>query len=290
MIRSTSTAAVAGLAICLAGVAAAQQPTVTPQTIAKDVGWTQHLGAQAPLTAMFRDETGKLAPLSTYFHRGPVILMMPFYRCPGVCTLELDVLTKTLQSRLLGFTPGKEFQVVVLSIDPQEGANLAAAKKAEYVGLYGKPQTANGWHFLTGSYDQILRLTNAVGFHYMYDAKTDQIAHPAGMVVLTPSGKVSQYFMFKSGIFPPHDLRLALVQASSEKIGSLADTVLLYCCSFDSATGKYGFAVQKLLRIGGVATIAGVAGFVAMAIWTDRKHHHPHAQGDDPASGDEPPV
>ncbi len=240
---------------CLASIGAAQ---VQPPAFVKKVGFDQRLNEQIPLNLEFTDDTGKKVKLADYFGQKPVVLVLAYYRCPMLCTLVLNGLTKSLQA--IPFTIGKEFNVVTVSFDPHETADLAAAKKKTYVGSYGREGAAEGWHFLTGKEEAIKKLTSAVGFRYLYDAKHDQYIHTSGIIVLTPGGKISRYFY---GItYSPVDLRLGLVEASAEKIGSPTDQILLYCCHYDPETGKYTASILNFVRLGGIFTIFAVVGMV----------------------------
>jgi protein SCO1/2 len=216
------------------------------------VGIDQKLDQQIPLSLTFTDEFGKTVPLSTYFHgKKPVILALVYYRCPMLCTQILTGLESSLKA--VSFNPGQDFEIVSLSFDPQDTWQLAAAKKQTYVKRYGRPNTVNGWHFLTGSASNIKTLTDAVGFHYKYDASTDQFAHASGIMILTPDGRLSRYFY---GVeYAPRDVRLGLVEASQNKIGSPVDQLLLFCYHYDPSTGKYGALVMNMVRLAG-------AGFV----------------------------
>ena len=232
-----------------AGPAGAQAgPTIVPRD---DVALDQRLNNQVPLDIPFRDDSGKVVPLSTFFGKRPVILQMPFYRCPGICTLEMDGMTHSI--RYLSYNPGTDYDIVEVSINPKETPELAAAKKAEFIKLYGRPKTAAGWHFLTGNEASIKRLAAAVGFKYVYDVKTDQYIHPAGLMVLTPEGKLSRYF-YGAG-YRPQDLKFALIDASAHKIGSPVDQILLMCYHYDPIQGRYGVAVINILKVAGTATL-----------------------------------
>lgn len=222
----------------------------------KGVGIDQHLDAQLPLDTVFRDEFGRNVPLSTYFHDGkPVILALVYYRCPMLCTEILNGVEATL--RLITLTPGKDFEVVAISFDPKDTPEIAAEKKQNYLRRFRRPDTANGWHFLTGEEPNIHRITDAIGFHYSYDAKTDQFAHASAIYVITPQGKISKYFY---GVeYPGRDLRLGLVDASQGRIGTAADQILLFCFHYDPKTGKYGaVAIDSLRAVG--ATFVLVCG------------------------------
>jgi protein SCO1 len=229
-----------------------------PSDIVKNVDFEQRLNQQVPLDLPFVDETGKAVKLGDYFGEKPVILVLAYYRCPRLCTLVLNGLSTAMHEMPL--TPGKDFNVVTVSFDPRETAELAAKKKKTYVAAYGRPGAEEGWHFLTGDQGAIDKLTDAVGFRYVYDAKQDQYIHTSGIVVLTPHGKVSRYFL---GIrFPAGELQRELSNASAEKIGSLTDEILLYCFHYDPETGKYSANILAIVRVGGVLTVLGLVAMV----------------------------
>jgi protein SCO1/2 len=220
----------------------------------EQVGITQKLDAQLPLDLTFRDETGKTVQLKDYFGKKPVILNFAYYTCPMLCGELLKGLTTSLKG--LKFELGNEFDVVTVSIDPHDTPETATEKKAEYIKRYGHPERAGGWHFLTGSQESITALTKAAGFGYEYNEQTMQFAHATAIMIVTPQGKLAQYFY---GIdFAPKDLRLGIVQASNENIGNLVDQVLLYCYHYDPATGKYGAVVARVLKLSGLATVLGL--------------------------------
>ena len=229
----------------------------TPAVV-RDVGFDQRLNEQVPLDLKFTDETGAVVRLGDYFGNRPVILVMAYYRCPMLCTLVLNGLVQGMRN--MPFTPGTDYNVVTVSFDPRETPALAAAKKKNYIAKYGRPGAAEGWHFLTGQPEAIEKLTRAVGFRYVYDAQQDQYIHTSGIVLMTPQGRISRYFY---GIeFPGRDLRLGLVEASANKIGSPTDQVLLYCFHYDPATGKYSASILNFVRAGGVLTVVALAGMV----------------------------
>ncbi len=227
------------------------QAEVTLPPLLQDVGFDQMLDQQVPLDLTFQDESGKSVQLSAYFHGQPVILVLAYYRCPMLCNLVLNGLTQAMRD--LPFDVGEEFEVVTVSFDPRETPQLAAAKKETYVSRYGRPSAESGWHFLTGRQEAIDPLCRAVGFRYQYDAKRDEFAHASGIVVLTPGGNVSRYFYDVK--YSPRDVRLGLVEASHNRIGSPVDQVLLFCFHYDPAEGKYGAAVMRLVRVGGLVTL-----------------------------------
>jgi protein SCO1/2 len=191
---------------------------------------------------------------------------MTYFECPMLCTLVLNGLGKTLKT--MSFEPGKEFDVVAVSFDPREGPELAAQKKAAYLQRYGRPHTADGWHFLTGSQESIAKLTETVGFKYAYDETIRQFAHGAGIELLTPSGVISKYFY---GIeYSPRDIRLGIIEASEERIGTVIDDFLLFCYHYDPTTGQYGAAVMRLMRLGALATVLAFLSFLAVSLRRER--------------------
>lgn len=239
----------------------AQIPTSRPNLL-RDVGIDQKLGDQIPLDLVFRDSTGRNVTLGDYFGKKPVILILVYYNCPMLCTLALNGLLHSM--RAMSFTAGDQFNVVTVSFDPREGPQLAAAKKRTYLGLYQRPAADDGWHFLTGGEDSIQQLTKAVGFRYAYDATSGQFAHATGLMVLTPRGKLSRYFY---GIeYSPSDLRLSLVEASGGRIGSPVDELLLFCCAYNPATGKYGLIISRVIMLSGLATVLGL-GIVVLVLF-----------------------
>jgi protein SCO1 len=217
----------------------------------KNVGIEQHLNGQIPPDLAFRDESGKSVRLGDYFGKKPIILNLVYYQCPMLCGEVLSGLESAL--RVLKFDVGNQFDVLTVSFDPRETPEMAAAKKAEFLKRYGRAGAADGWHFLTGPQASIDTLTRAAGFQYEYDAKSDQFAHATAIMILTPEGKVAQYYY---GVeFAPKDLRLGLVQASQGKIGSLVDEVLLYCYHYNPDTGKYGAVIDRVLKLAAGGTI-----------------------------------
>ncbi len=230
----------------------------------REVGIDQKLNEQLPLDLVFRNEEGEPVKLGDYFGKKPLVLSLVYYECPMLCTQVLNGMVSAF--KVLSFKAGDEFDVVTVSFDPRETSALATAKKKTYVGYLPeakRSQAARGWHFLTGDSESIKRLTEAVGFHYHFDEATDQFAHASAIMIATPEGKLARYFY---GIeYSPKDLRLGLVEASQNKIGSPVDQLLLYCYHYDPATGKYGAVVMNMVRLGGIATLfAMVALFFVM--------------------------
>jgi protein SCO1 len=227
------------------------------------VGIDQRLDQQVPLDLIFRDETGHQVPLATYFQSGkPVLLALVYYRCPMLCTQILNGVASSLKA--VSLNPGQDFEIVSVSFDPKDTPEIAFPKKQMYARRYGRPNTANGWHLLSGDEANIKALTDAVGFRYKYDAATDQYAHASGIMLLTPEGRLSRYFY---GVeYAPRDIRLGLVEASKNKIGNPVDQILLFCYHYDPATGKYGAVVMNLVRFAGVA-FALTCGVFLIAVW-----------------------
>jgi len=237
-----------------AGAPAAERPDMLQQ-----IRFDQKLDAVVPGDLLFRDESGRAVQLREYFGSKPVILALVYYECPMLCSQVLSGLTSALD--VVSFNVGTDFDVVAVSFNPREGPGLAAAKKRSYVERYGRPGTEAGWHFLTGPQESIAQLTSAVGFKYAWDEETKQYAHAAGVIVLTPDGRVSKYFY---GIeYSARDLKFGLMQASERKIGTPVDNLLLYCYHYDPATGKYGVATMTAVRLGGAVTVVGM-----LAFWT----------------------
>jgi protein SCO1/2 len=253
----------------LGGTATATAPAQDPARATRDTRFDQKLDALVPLEAEFKDESGRDIKLAELFGRSerPVVLTMVYYECPMLCTQVLNGFVKTL--RVLGMEVGEDFDIVTVSIDPSETSGLAAAKKEVYVaGLEGE-RVAEGWRWLVGSQSSIDALADSVGFRYWYDAEIDEYAHPGGIVVLTPEGRVSRYFFDVE--FAMRDLRLALVEASAGKIGSLTDKVMLLCYHYDPKTGKYGFVVTNIVRGLGGLTVLLLVGFVIIQLRRDRQ-------------------
>ena len=248
----------------LPSLAAAQMGPLPPPPreatpgILQEVGFDQKLGDRIPLDLAFKDETGKNVKLADYFGSKPVVLSLVYFKCPMLCTISLNGLAGALE--VLSFVPGKEFNVLTVSFDPREGPVLAAAKKKVYLTRYKRSDAEKGWHFLTGSKESVDALTKAVGFRYAWDEATRQFAHPAGVVVVTPEGRISHYLF---GVeYSPKDLRLALVASAGGRIGNPIDTALLFCYSYNPKTGSYSASILNLVRLGAVATVLALGGFI----------------------------
>ena len=222
-----------------------------------DVGIDQKLNEQLPLDLVFKNENGESVKLGDYFGKKPVVLSLVYYQCPMLCNQVLNGMLSAF--KVMAFQPGQEFEVVTVSFDPRETAALATAKKNTYVNYLPAARRANanaGWHFLTGDELSIKRLTDAVGFRYHFDDATNQFAHASAIYVTTPEGKLARYFY---GIeYAPRDLRLGLIEAADNKIGSPVDQLMLYCFHYDPATGKYGAVVMRMMQVGGLVTVFAI--------------------------------
>lgn len=268
MRRTALLVAVAVLCAPLAGNASAGERRPLPE-----VGIDQRLGVRAPLDLVFHDEEGQPVRLGEYFGRRPVILSLVYYECPMLCTLVLNGLVSAL--RALSFDVGRELEVVTVSIAPNETPALAKAKKQVYLESYRRPGAADGWHFLTGESAAIERLASAVGFRYRRDPHSGELAHGAGIMVLTPDGTIARYLF---GVeYSPRDLRLALVEAAERRIGSPIDQLLLLCFRYDPSLGRYSATVMGIVRAGGVLTVFGLGLLIALL---RRRERRPSAAGE----------
>jgi protein SCO1/2 len=246
-----------------------------PQVLQK-VGVAQHLNQQLPLDASFVDENGKSVKLGDYFGKHPALLSLVYYTCPMLCSEELDGITSSLE--MVKLTPGKDFDVVVISIDPSDTPEQAAKSKALYVKRYGRPETAAGWHFLTGQRPAIDAVTNAVGFGYVRvpgpDGKLSQFAHASSIEIVTPEGKLAQYYL---GVeYSPKDILLGLIDASGNKIGSPVANILTYCYHYDPHLNRHSLIIARVVQFGGMITVAGLGGFMFLMFRRDVKVAREH--------------
>jgi protein SCO1/2 len=241
-----------------AAAAAQERAPASPANLAQQVSLQQRLGEQVPLDLTFRDATGREVALKELVHDRPVILSLVYFRCPMLCTQVLNGLLKSSNSVSLQL--GEDYDILSVSIDPLETPAQAAVKKERYVSHYRRGGAEQGWHFLTGDETQVRKLADAVGYHYVYDPRSQQYAHPSGIILLTPDGRISRYFY---GIeYPPRDLRLGLVESSSGQIGTAVDQILLLCFHYDPATGRYGLVISRVLQAAGTATALALGGFL----------------------------
>ncbi|SNS32145.1 protein SCO1/2 [Granulicella rosea] len=286
-IRRSRKIAVMACAILLAGTLSAQVSSYgekqagentgdqLPQVLQK-VAVNQHLNQSLPLNAEFVDETGKTVHLGDYFGKRPAVISLVYYTCPLLCSEELDGLTGALE--MVKLTPGKDFDVIIISIDPADTPALAAKKKAFYLKRYGRPETADGWHFLTGKTPAIDATTSAVGFGYVKvpgpDGTMSQFAHASSIEIATTEGKLSQYYL---GVeYSPKDVLLGLIEGSGNKIGSPVANILTYCYHYDPQTNKHSLIVARVVQFGGMVTMAGLGGFMFLMFRRDLKLGRDH--------------
>jgi protein SCO1 len=263
----------AGLASLHAAPDARAGTPPRPSDMIQEVAFDPPLGNRVPLDAVFRDENGRPVPLRDAMDGRTTILTLVYYECPMLCSEILNALLRGL--RPLALEIGKDFNIVTVSFDPAEGSSLAAAKKAEYVRGYKRPAAAQAWRFLTGDAEPIRRLTEAAGFRAKRIEGTGDYAHAGGVLILTPDGKISRALL---GVdYAPKDLKLALMEASGEKIGTLADRALLLCYQYDPITGRYGFAIKSSLRAGGALTLLVLGGFIGLSLRREKSRSAPPA-------------
>jgi len=289
-VRGLTLAAVAAAGVGIAAFSSVAQAQVSrydekqmapvadkPPAILNGVGIAQHLDQQLPLGLAFTDDQGKHVQLASYLGKRPAILALVYYQCPMLCSEELNGLTGALQ--MVKLVPGKDFSVIVVSIDPTEGTEMAAAKKRTYLKRYGHPETADGWHFMTGTQENIDALTKAVGFGYVKipdkNGNLTQFAHASSIQIVAPEGKLAQYYM---GVeYSPKDLRLGLVEASANRIGSPVDNILTYCYHYDPTVNKHTLIIARVVQLGGLATVFTLGGF--MLVMFRRDSHHDDRSG-----------
>jgi protein SCO1/2 len=247
-----------------------ESPTNGMPDALQKVGIDQKLGDQLPLDVPVKTEDGKIVKIGDLFHHGrPVIIAFVYYECPMLCNEVLNGLTGSLKG--INLDAGKDFDVIAISFDARENdkPDLAKNKKASYLERYGRPGAENGWHFLTATQDSIDKLTSVAGFKYQWDEKSQQFAHVGGIMITTPDAKLSRYFY---GIdYAPSDLKFGLMDSAAEKIGNPAERLLLYCYHYDPASGRYGFAVLRVLRLAGLGTVAAL-GAMLFIFWRRNKN------------------
>jgi protein SCO1 len=245
-------------------------------TVLQKVGVAQHLNQPLPLDAQFVDDTGKTVRLGDYFGKHPAILSLVYYNCPMLCSEEMDGLAGALE--MVKLNPGKDFEVIIISIDPSETPELAAKKKAFYVKRYGRPETAGGWHFLTGQQSAIDAVSSATGFGYVRvpgpDGKLDQFAHASSIEVVTTDGHIAQYYL---GVeYSPKDVMLGLIEASGNKIGSPVANILTYCYHYDPQTNKHSLIVARIVQLGGMVTVVSLGSFMFVMFRRDLRLGRDH--------------
>jgi protein SCO1/2 len=241
----------------------------------KDVDFAPQLDAQLPLDTSFRDESGQPVQLRSYFQGKPVVLAFVYYQCPMLCMQVMDSIVSTL--KVVTFTAGKEYEVVIISFDATETPAMASVKKQDIVSRYHRPGSENGWHFLTGDREAISRVTQAGGFRFAWDPVTKMWVHASGILLMTPDGRISRYFY---GIdYAPRDMRLGLIEAAAGNIGTPIDKVILYCYHFDPASGKYGTVILNVVRLGGIFTVALIAFFIFFFLRREKLAAALHSNG-----------
>ena len=237
-----------------------------------NVGFDPELNKQIPPDIAFTDEYGRHVQLKDYFGKKPVVLAFVYFTCPMLCNQVEQTLVGTL--KMISFNPGTDYEVVFISFDPSDTPDEALKKKHEAMSRFARPSTEPGWHFLTGSKEAIEAATKAADFRFNYDPKTRLFGHASGILLLTPDGRISRYFF---GVdYPPSNVRLGLVDASSGKIGTAADHLLLFCYQYDPTKARYSATILSVIRMGGVVTLfCMVIGFVIFR----RRDHRPDASG-----------
>jgi len=236
-------------------------------SILEKVGIDQKLGDSVPGDLLFKDEDGHVVRLQQYLGKRPTVLVLAYFQCPMLCTMVLNDVLRTI--RAMSETVGKDFDIITVSFDPSDTPRMAALKKETYLAQYDRPGAEAAWHFLTGDQSSITSLTKAVGFRYAWDQSSKTFAHASGIMVLSPQGKISRYFY---GIdYAPQDLRLALLEASDGKTGSLAEQTLLYCFQYNPATGRYGLAINRALKAGGLLTMLALGSTIVLLLRRERR-------------------
>ncbi len=231
-------------------------------TALRDIGFDQNIDRPIPLDVPLRDEAGRAVTIGQYFGKRPVVLLFAYFDCPMLCTQVINGLSSALG--VLSLDPGRDFEIVTVSFNPHDTPETARAKKAIYIDRYKRAGAAESWHFLTGDQPAIDRLTKAAGFRYTWDAETKQYAHPTGVIVLTPDGRLARYLF---GIeYGPRDLRYAIVEASAGRVGNVVDSLLLYCYHYDPETGRYGLTIMRAVRFAAAATVLALAGFIVVMV------------------------
>ncbi len=232
----------------------------------REIGFDQNIGHRLPLDAEVIDESGNVTRIGRFFGSRPVVLVFAYYSCPMLCSQVINGLASAVG--VLSLRPGRDFDVIVVSFDPRDTPSAAASKKAQYLERYTNEGAAAASHFLTAPPASIESLTRSAGFRYVWDQQTQQFAHPTGVIVVTPDGHLARYLF---GIeYGPRDLRLALVEASQGKLGSIADTLLLYCYHYDPMTGRYGVVIMRTLRVAGASTVLALGAFVFVMFRRER--------------------
>jgi protein SCO1/2 len=253
--------------VLIATLAHAQSAPATRPAILNRVGVDQRLGSHIPTDLAFTDESGQTVQLKSLMHGRPVLLTLVYYKCPMLCTVTLNQLTRSLNA--MSATAGNQFDIITVSFDPRETPALAAEKKRTYLKSYRRPESEAGWHFLTGTEASIRELAQSVGFRYAWDDANKIYAHAAAVMVLAPDGTISRYFL---GVdYPPVELQKAIDEARGGAVGPKAEQIFLYCFHYDPATGRYGLVIERAMRVLGVVTFVALAGLILLSLRRERR-------------------
>ncbi len=239
-------------------MAFASRTSALNQAELQRITFDQHIGQPISRDLTFRDSRGQTVRLGDYFGNKPLLLVLGYYHCPMLCTLINDGMIESLQE--LRLNVGKDFNIVSVSIDPNETPQLAAAKKVQYLKRYGRPAADDGWHFLVGDRNSIVQLTNEAGFRFAYAPESGEYAHPSGFIVLTPEGKISRYLFGVN--FDARELLTAITAAANRQQGSAVQRLALLCFHYNPITGKYGALIMTSLRVSSVATVCGIIALI----------------------------
>jgi len=274
-IRLSICMAIAALLVCVSAWAQMVPSSVPPKGLPpalQNVGFDPQLDAQLPLDLPFTDEAARTVRLGDYFGRKPVVLTFVYYGCPMLCNQVEESLVGAL--KMISFTVGKDYEVVLVSMNARETPDMAAEKKLRALSRYARPESSSGWHFLVGSVESVAALTRAANFRYTFDEKTNLFAHASGILLLTPQGRISRYFF---GIdYPARDVRLGLVEASANKIGTPADRLVLFCYQYDPASARYSATILGVVRLGGIATVLAIV--IGILVFRRRESRAAHGR------------
>lgn len=266
--RTASCAGLTARLFCVAILSAASIPAQYPRpTLTKGVDIKQKLGSPVPLDLVFRDETGQVVPLRSFFGEKPVVFSLVYYKCPSLCPMSLR--ETVLGLKRVSLQAGLDYNVLVVSFDPNDTPSDSVVKKAEYEKMFGRAGFNGGFHFLTGTQENIKRLTDAIGFGYRWDEGTKQFIHAGGIMVATPEGKMSRYFYGTD--YAPADLRMALIDSSKRLISSPINYVLSFCYHYDVTQGKYTLAIVNILKVAGTLTVFLLAGLIYFLMRNNKK-------------------
>ncbi len=259
-----------------------------PADLVSRVGIDQNLDAKIPLDLQFKDEDGKTVELADYFGKKPVLITMLQLTCDQVCSAQFGAMNTAFKDPKFGFTPGKEFEILTVSIDPKETPMIAKDVQDERIKDLGKPEAREGWHFLTGTKENTRALAKALGIKYIWEEKNGQFIHPDGIVMATPDGHVSRYFMRLD--YDPRAMRYSIVEASKDRVGTIIDQIALSCFHYNPTTGKYTLQFMLVLRLLGGAFVLGSVGAIAFALMREKRGPKPGAAATTGAAGNNKKV